>query len=137
MVPRQTGHVGCSSPASGVLDEKGIIGVSPGFPVIGGLECWSGFAVNESVYCSAENRYGNATLDAPCGPVATAIMVSNNDGRHIDPAVSRGGVIARFKTKQPAPGTQRSFVPLLATDPRPVRVAAVGARKIRIKVEIV
>ena len=109
MVPRHTGHVGCSSPASGVLDEKGIIGVSPGFPVIGGLECWSGFAVNESVYCSAENRYGNATLDAPCGPVATAIMVSNNDGRHIDPAVSRGGVIARFKTKRPTP--QTSFVP--------------------------
>jgi hypothetical protein len=32
MVPRHTGHVGCSSPASGVLDEKGIIGVSPGLP---------------------------------------------------------------------------------------------------------
>jgi hypothetical protein len=62
MVPRQTGHVGCSSPVSGFLDDKEIIGVSPGLPVICGLECQSEFAVNESVYCFAENRYGSATL---------------------------------------------------------------------------
>jgi hypothetical protein len=62
MVPRQTGHVGCSSPVSGFLDDKEIIGVSPGLPVICGLECRSEFAVNESVYCFAENRYGSATL---------------------------------------------------------------------------
>jgi hypothetical protein len=62
MVPRHTGHVGCSGPVSGFLDEKEIIGVSPGLPVICGLECRSECAVNESVYCSAENRYGSATL---------------------------------------------------------------------------
>jgi hypothetical protein len=65
MVPRHTRHVGCSSPASGVLDEKESLASPQGFPVIGGLECWSGFAVNESVYCSAENRYGSATLGTP------------------------------------------------------------------------
>ena len=88
MLPRHTGQVGCSTPASGFLDEKAIIGVSPGLPyIIGGLECRSGFAVNESVYCSAENRYGSATLGPLCGRAATAIMASNSDSRHVDPPV--------------------------------------------------
>ena len=65
MVPRHTGHAGCSGADSGFVDEKGIIGVSPALPIMGGLECRSEFAVNESVYCSAENRYGSATLGTP------------------------------------------------------------------------
>jgi hypothetical protein len=65
MLPRHTGQVGCSSPDSGLSDEKGIIGVSPGLPIIGGLECRSELAVNERLYCSAENRYGSATLGTP------------------------------------------------------------------------
>jgi hypothetical protein len=104
MVPRHTGHVG-SSPVSGLLDEKGTIGVSPGLPVISGLECRSEYVVNESVYCSAENRYGSAT----CPPLWT-----NNYCRHRTiyrcqrrraaccARQPRRPKIVRFKTKQPA-----------------------------------
>jgi hypothetical protein len=90
MVPRHTGHVGCSSPVSGFLDEKEIIGVSPGLPVICGLECRSEFAVNESVYCFAENRYGSATL----GPLRTINTCARHtvDPRHpTAPSVGRAG----------------------------------------------
>ena len=81
MVPRQTGHVGCSSPASGVLDEKGIIGVSPGasgYRRIGMLVrvCSQRKRV---LLCGKSLRQRN--IGRPRGP---AIMASNNDSRHID-----------------------------------------------------
>ena len=134
MVPRHTGHVGCSSPASGVLDEKGIIGVSPGasgYRRIGMLVrvCSQRKRV---LLCGKSLRQRN--IGAPGGPLTTAIMASNNDSRHIDPAVSRGGVMARFKTKRPTPGTQTSFLPARGDRPE---TGTGRSWKIAIKVEIV
>jgi hypothetical protein len=134
MVPRQTGHVGCSSPASGVLDEKGIIGVSPGasgYRRIGMLVrvCSQRKRV---LLCGKSLRQRN--IGRPRGP---AIMASNNDSRHIDRLFTRGAWRSVSKRNDRHPGRKGPSSPLLATDPRPVRVAAVGARKIPIKVEIV
>jgi hypothetical protein len=129
MLPRHTGQVGCSTPASGFLDEKAIIGVSPGLPIIGGLECRSELAVNERVYCSAENRYGSATLgtlmDASRSRTACRLPTE-----YAAAPISRGrcddakSPVSKRNNRLRVRSTQTSGAPSCGTYPRPARVEA-------------